>query len=210
MNVDTGKSRDFEEITLAITILTGLSFVLFKIADYFGNNTIGFSDNLQSLVSIFVSGLLIELVIISSFLILKVYLLFAGSREKANNVKAKKIADAIFKSFITYFVFLGLFSFFLLSFIIASSPTFIENPYYIYIFYAFIILPVYVTFRAIFYLFDFKKDDFIKSVKSVNMQSIKQFLEILGKSGFEKSIIDWSAALIIVEPIPFLILPSIF
>lgn len=196
MNGDSGKSRDFEEITLAITILTGLSFVLFKIADYFNNNTIGLSDDLQLWVRIFVSGLIIELAIISPFIILKGYLLFAGSKKE----RIISIADTMFKSFIAYFVFLGLVSIFLLSFIIASSPTFIEKPYYVYISYAFIILPVYATLRVIFYLFDLRKDDFIKSVniqsvkqsleilgKSVNMQSVKRFLEILGKSGFQIS-----------------------
>jgi hypothetical protein len=73
MNRDSVKSREFEEITLAITILTGLSFILFKIADYFNNNTIGLSGDLQLLVSLFVTGLIIELAIISPFLIFKVY-----------------------------------------------------------------------------------------------------------------------------------------
>lgn len=195
MNRDTGKSHNFEEITLAITILTGLSFVLFKIADYFNNNTIGWSDNLQFLIRIFVSGLVIELVIIFSFLILKGYLLFAASREKATI-----IANEIFKFFIAYFVFLGFFSFILLSFIIASSPTFIENPYYIYIFYGIIILAIYAPFRIIFYLLDFKKDYFLKSVNrlSVNRQSVEKFRENLGKIGLEKWIIGWSVALIMV------------
>src|SRR5574337_960851 len=104
------KFHDFEEITLAITILTGLSFILFKIVDYFNNNTIGLSDNLQFLVRTFVSVLLIELVIISSFLILKGYLLFAASREEC----LISIADALFNSFIINFVLLGVISIFLL------------------------------------------------------------------------------------------------
>lgn len=196
MNGDIGKSRNFDEITLAITILTGLSFVLFKIVDYFNNNTIGLSDDMQMWVRIFVSGLLIELAIIFQFIILKGYLLFAGSKKE----RLKFIADTMFKSFIAYFVFLSLVSIFLLSLIIASSPEFVEKPYYVFISYAFIILPVYATLRIIFYLFDLRKDDFIKSVniqsvkhsleilgKSINMQSVKRFLEILGKSGFQIS-----------------------
>lgn len=172
------KSHDFEEITLAITILTGLSFVLFKIADYFNNNTIGLSDNLQLLVRTFVSGLLIELVIISSFLILKGYLLFAANRKE----RIISIADAIFKSFIIYFVFLGVISIFLLFFIIISSPTFIESPYYIYIFIVYEVLTVLATLRVI----DFERDDLIKSVKAIK--------EIREKS----DLINWIIAEIII------------
>lgn len=173
MNIDSGKSRDFKEITLAITILTGLSYVLFKIADYFNNNTIGLSDNLQSLVFIFVSGLLIEFAIISSFLILKGYLLFTATREKATI-----IADAIFNYFFLYFVFLGVYSIFLLFFIIISSPTLIESPYYIYFFYVYIVLTVYATVRVVSYLGGFNRDDFIKSAK--------KFPEILGNLVLKK------------------------
>jgi hypothetical protein len=179
MNRYSGKSRDFEEITLAITVLTGLSFVLFKIADYFNNNTIGFSDNLQSLIFTFVVGLIIELVIISSFLMLKGYLLFSTSRETA----IISIADAIFNYFFLYFVFLGIYSIFLLFFIIISYPTLNESPYYIYIFIGYIVLTVYATFRVVSYLGHFNRVDAIKSV-------IK-FPEILGKYGLEKNIIAW-------------------
>lgn len=173
MNGDTGKSRDFEEITLAITILTGLSFILFKIADYFNNNTIGLSDNLQFLVRILVSGLLIELVIISSFLILKGYVLFAATSEE----RIISIANSIFKSFIIYFVFLGVISVFLLFFMIGSFPTLIESPYYIYIFIIYEVLTVLATLRVI----SFKRDDLKKSVRA--------FKEIREKSDFINVII---------------------
>jgi hypothetical protein len=168
MNGDSRKSRDFEEITLAITILTGLSFILFKIADYFNNNTIGLSDNLQFLVRILVSGLLIELVIISSFLILKGYLLFAASKEE----RIISIANAIFKSFIIYFVFLGVISIFLLFFMIGSPSTLIESPYYIYIFIVYEVLTVLATLRVI----GFKRGDLKKSGRA--------FKEIREKSDF--------------------------
>lgn len=186
MNEDSGKSHDFEEITLAITILTGLSYILFKIADYFNNNTIGLSDNLQSLVSIFVSGLLIELAIISSFLILKGYSLFATSKEWAT-----KIANAMFNSFITSFVFLGVFSIFLLFFIIISSPTLIERPYYIYIFYVYIVLTFYAAFRV----------SYLRDFKGVNIESVKKFPEILEKFGSEKGIITqiMAATLVLIS-----------
>lgn len=164
-------SRDFEEITLAITILTGLSFFLFKIADYFNNNTIGLSDNLQSLISVFVSGLLIELVIISSFLMLKGYLLFEASREE----RIISIANAIFKFFIIYFVFLGVISIFLVFLLIISSPALIESPYYIYIFLVYEILTVLATFRVI----GFKIDDLKKSVKTI--KEIREKSEVFNR-----------------------------
>lgn len=156
MDEKSEKTRSFDEITLAITILTGLSFILFKIADYFNNNTIGFSDIVQSLVSTFVSGLIIELVLISSFLILKGYLLFAASGEQ----RKISITNAIFHSFIIYFVFIGVISIFLLFLIIMSTPTLIESPYYIYIFIAYIILTILASLRVI----GFKMDDLKKSV----------------------------------------------
>ena len=48
MNGDSGKS-EIEEITLAITILTGLSFILFKIADYFNISKPSISFHLKIL-----------------------------------------------------------------------------------------------------------------------------------------------------------------
>ncbi len=158
MNGDTGKPRNFEEITLAITILTGLSFILFKISDYFNTNTISLSDNLQFLVKTFVSGLLIELVIISSFLILKGYLLFAALSEE----RILSIADGLFNSFIIYFVFLGLISTFLFFLMIISTPTLIESPYYIY----FLILYEALTVLASLRVIGFKKDDLKKSLRA--------------------------------------------
>ena len=159
MEEKSEKTSSFEEITLAITILTGLSFILFKIADYFNNNTIGLSDNLQSLVSIFVSGLILELVLITSFLILKGYMLFASSK----GAHIISIANAIFNYFIIYFVFLGIISIFLLFLIINSSPTLIESPYYIYIFIVYAVLSIFASLRVI----GFKRDDLIKSVRAI-------------------------------------------
>ncbi len=183
MNGDSGKS-EIEEITLAITILTGLSFILFKIADYFNNNTIGLSDNLQSLVSTFVFGLLIELVIISSFLILKGYLLFAATREE----RIISVAKIMFTSFINYFVFLGLISVFLLFFVIISSPAFIESPYYVYIFFVYIALSVLAAFRVI----GFKRDDLRKSIEAI---------KVIRK---ESDLINWIIAEIIIIAIFFI------
>lgn len=159
MDKKSEKPSSFDEITLAITILTGLSFFLFKIADYFNNNTIGFSDNLQFLVSTFVSGLIIELVLISSFLILKGYLLFAPSREE----RLIYIADAIFHSFIIYFQFLGVILIFLFLLIIISIPKLIESPYYFYIVIVYMVLTVLASLQVI----GFKRDDLEKSVRAI-------------------------------------------
>lgn len=168
MDEKSEKPSSFDEIALAITILTGLSFILFKIADYFNNNTIGFSDILQSLVSTFVSGLIIELVLISSFLILKGYLLFAASGEE----RKISIANAMFHSFIICFVFLGVFSIFLLFLIIMSTPTLIESPYYIYIFIVYVILTVFASLRVI----GFKRDDLKKSLSAIKESREKSVL----------------------------------
>ena len=176
MNGDSSKFRDFEEFTIAITILTGLSFVLIKIADYFNNNTIGLSDNLQSFIAILVSGLLLELVLISSFLILKGHLLFAKNKKKT-----EIIANTIFNIFSLFFVFLGMFSCFLLFFIIILSPKLTESLHYTNIFVAYITLTGFAIFQVISYLIDIKLEDF-KKLERKN-------LEILGKFDWKKRIV---------------------
>ncbi|HEY9205997.1 MAG TPA: hypothetical protein VIO58_08750 [Candidatus Methanoperedens sp.] len=75
---------NFEKITFAISILTGLSFILFKIIDYFNNNIVRYSPDLQAMISFLVTGLLIEITIILCFLILKGYSISLGDKEDSS------------------------------------------------------------------------------------------------------------------------------
>lgn len=100
MDEKSGKSRSFEEITLAITILTGLSFILFKIADYFNNNIVRYSLDVQLMIYFLVMGLLIEITIISSFLILKGYEISLGKKENSSIYGTNWLFKFIFKGLI--------------------------------------------------------------------------------------------------------------
>lgn len=108
---------DFEEITLAITILTGLSFFIFKIADYFNNNIVRYSPDLQSMIYFLVIGLLIEMTIISSFLILKGYAISIGKKENSSIYAINWLFNLLFKGLIG----LSVFSFALLLVIVLNN-----------------------------------------------------------------------------------------
>ena len=107
----------FEEITLAITILTGLSFFLFKIADYFNNNIVRYSPDLQNMIYFLVIGLLIEMTIISSFLILKGYAISIGEIENSSIYGINWLFNLLFKGLIG----LSVFSFALLLVIVLNN-----------------------------------------------------------------------------------------
>jgi hypothetical protein len=64
-------SSDFNDITLAITLLAGVSAFLLKMVDYFNNNVIVLSDWLQLTVYFLVLLLLLEFSMVFLFLILK-------------------------------------------------------------------------------------------------------------------------------------------
>jgi cation transporter-like permease len=65
-------SRDFKEITLAITLLAGIGAILFNIIDYFANHAI--KESFQGFVAMLVSILLFVFSMIFIFLILKGFL----------------------------------------------------------------------------------------------------------------------------------------
>jgi hypothetical protein len=84
MNRDSGKHRDFEEMTLALALLAGLSAFLLKLVDYFNNNVISITDYFQPLIYTLVWVLLVELLFVLSFLVLKGYIISAKSEKKNN------------------------------------------------------------------------------------------------------------------------------
>ena len=67
-------SRDFKEITFAITLFGGLLAFLIKLGDYFNNNVVVISGDSLSIIYITVWLTLIVLILLFPFLILKWYL----------------------------------------------------------------------------------------------------------------------------------------
>lgn len=74
MNNEKVWSHDFEEITLAIALLGGLLAFLLKLINYFNENIISWSLLAQIFVFSLVGALLLEVLIISLFLVWKGYL----------------------------------------------------------------------------------------------------------------------------------------
>lgn len=81
-------SRDFNELSIAIALLAGLSAFLLKLIDYFNNHIIIVSDYFQIVVYLLVGLLLFEILIIFSFLISKGLLIVTKNKE--NLVKISK------------------------------------------------------------------------------------------------------------------------
>ncbi len=96
-------SRDFKEITLAITILAGLTAFLLKLVDYFNNNIISVSASFQVIVYFIVGFLLLEFLTIFLFLISKGYLVST----KYRNIIVKSISEGLFR-YIFIFGFLSI------------------------------------------------------------------------------------------------------
>lgn len=86
-------SRDFNEITLAITLLAGLTAFLLKLVDYFNNHIITLSAYFQVIVYFLVGFLLLEFLTIFLFLISKGYLV---STKYKNNM-VRNISEGLFR-----------------------------------------------------------------------------------------------------------------
>lgn len=118
---------DIEEIALAISILTGLSIVLFEIVEYFNNNIVRYSPDLISIIYFLVMGLLIEMTIIFSFLILKGQTITSSDKEDSS-----RITNWLFKLFFKGLIGLSAFSVTILLFIfiynIFKAYDILENP----------------------------------------------------------------------------------
>ncbi len=152
-------SRDFKEITLAITLLAGVSAFLLKTIDYFNNNVIVLSDYLQLMVYFLVMLLLLEFSMVFLFLILKGYLLST----KSENKEIKNITQKLFKSiFILPILWIVFSIFILLSQEIFKDPSKINNYDYIlysyWIFASMIIIWIYIRLAKI---------NLVKSLKNI-------------------------------------------
>lgn len=161
-NEKSQNSRDFKEITLAITLLAGVSAFLLKTVDYFNNNVIVLSDYLQLMVYFLVLLLLLEFSMVFLFLILKGYLLSTKSESKEITNITQKLFKSIFILPILWIVF-SIFT--LLSHEIFKDPSKINNYNYIFNFYwifaSMIIIWIYVRLAKI---------GLIKSLKNIRLK----------------------------------------
>ncbi|MCZ7383438.1 MAG: hypothetical protein O8C63_01675 [Candidatus Methanoperedens sp.] len=158
-------SRDFKEITLAITLLAGVSAFLLKTIDYFNNNVIVLGDFLQLTVYFLVMLLLLEFSMVFLFLILKGYLLSTESESK----QIKNITHKLFKSIFILPILWIVFSIFtLLSHELFKEPSKINNYNYIFNFYW-----VFASMTIIWIYVHLAKIHLIRSLKNTGSK-IKQ------------------------------------
>lgn len=86
-------SRDFKEITFAITLLAGISALLFNVSDYFNSNVITLSNHFVYLVRVLVFIAIIIFIALFIFLLLKWYLVSVNDTDE----QVKNLAEPIFK-----------------------------------------------------------------------------------------------------------------
>jgi len=180
-------SRDYKEITLVITILAGISAFLFKLIDYFNNNTIAFSDQVQFIIYLIVYVALIEILLVFSFLILKGCLLTIN-RE---NERLKFFANGIFLTIFTFPIPLIIILISTLFF----YTYFIEEHYYnnilIFIYYIFIVI---FAFSIYFYL----NPALFYSLRDLSIDKIR----IKVKINFEN--VNYNSLILKIIPIPII------
>ncbi len=107
------KTKDIEEILLAIALLTGVVTALFKVSDYSNNNNIIFFESrIFNVFYISVASLLVELILIFVFLVLKGISIYKTESEEE---KSEEITWKLFE-----FIFVFAYIWLLLSVIIIT------------------------------------------------------------------------------------------
>ncbi len=119
-------SHDFNELSVAIALLAGLSAFLLKLIDYFNNHIIIVSDSFQIVVSLLVGLLLFEILIIFLFLISKGLLIAAKNQENLLEISKK-----LFQIAFVYPVYWGtiIISLFFLDFLVLQINQYVSLLY---------------------------------------------------------------------------------
>ena len=104
---------DLRELGLAITLLAGISALLFKIVDYFNNNIIYLSASALLFIRFFVFILMCEILIILLFLLTKGYIVSAPGKRLE---KLKKISNGLHKLVFSFPIFVLICSFLVVSY----------------------------------------------------------------------------------------------
>jgi hypothetical protein len=80
-----GEKDNLKELTLAITLLAGISAVLFKIVDYYNKNVV--NETISAIMYFLVFFLILEVVIVVLFLLLKGYSIWPIKEERRDTLK---------------------------------------------------------------------------------------------------------------------------
>ena len=163
-------SRDFKEITFAITLLAGISALLFNVSDYFNNNVITLSNHFISSVSLLVYMAIIIFIALFIFLLLKWYLVST----KDENKQEKNLAELIFMNiprFSIFWIFILIFSISVNFYI--TDPILSQYEHNVYI-------VVLLAFCSILLLINtLLKNISLEKIKNISLESIS--LERIGK-----------------------------
>ncbi|MDY6966393.1 MAG: hypothetical protein SVM80_10590, partial [Halobacteriota archaeon] len=161
---EEGKDKDIQVLTLAITLLAGVSAVLLKLGEYFSNNII--SNTIYIPIRSLVSILIFEFLLLLLFLLLRGYLIWAPE-ERIERLKeiSIKLGGLVFLIPLSIFIYLSLaIAFTLLIFI-----SHFELPENIYIFSIFFLaaISVFITWYLSGSDFKLSKNNFkLKSLKN--------------------------------------------
>lgn len=151
--------RDLNEITLAITLLAGLTAFLLKLVDYFNNHIIVVSPIFQLIVYFLVYFLLLEFLMIFLFLILKGYLV--STKYRSNMLK--NISEGVFRGIFKLASLSVVFSF-----LIVLSYYFFKdvNDKYYYVYYIIgIIFIICFIWLSIHYFYRIDYRDVLKNIQ---------------------------------------------
>ena len=159
-------SRDFKEITFAITLLAGISALLFNVSNYFNNNVITLSNHFINSVSLLVYIAIIIFIALFIFLLLKWYLISTNYENK----REKNLAKRLFKNiprFSIFWIFILIFSI-LVDFYI-TDPILSQYEKYEYIVYIVVLL----GFCSILFLINtLLKSISLEKIKNISLKSI--------------------------------------
>lgn len=161
-------SRDFKEITFAITLLAGISAFLFNISNYFNNNVITLSDHFTNSIRFLVYMAIIIFVALFIFLLLKWYLISTNYENK----KVKNITEFIFSNiplFSIFWILVLIFSI-LIDFYI-TNPILSQSEKYAYQVFIVVLLVLFLIllFMSILFTYTLLKNISLKRVSEVVM-----------------------------------------
>ena len=203
-------SRDFKEITFAITLLAGISALLFNVSDYFNSNVITLSNHFISSIILLVYMAIIIFIALFIFLLLKWYLISTNYENKREKNQAKLIFKNI-PRFSIIWIFILIFSI-LVDFYI-TDPILSQYEKYAYIVYIVALL----GFCSILFLINILlKSISLEKIKNISLEKTKNtLLEKIKSTSFEKTgdVLRYLShisfillVIIIVSPVPIYLL----
>lgn len=166
-------SRDFKEITFAITLLAGISAFLFNISNYFNNNVITLSDHFTNSIRFLVYMAIIIFIALFLFLLLKWYLISTNYENK----KVKNITEFIFSNiplFSIFWILVLIFSI-LIDFYI-TNPILSQSEKYVYQVFIVVLLGLFLILLLMSILFTYT---LLKNISSKRMSEVVMPLALM-------------------------------